>query len=153
MGGGGACASQGGNNAGHTIVVGDQKFDFHLVPSGLLHPNAQNVIGNGVVVHLPGLFDELDKLSKKGMGALGGGQGAGCTSRGGGCTGRGRAVRAGGQAVRAEVGWVARMAPLGFSRPVSRLPRPEPKHGAVRWVDGADGATWVLAPRLPSPAP
>ena len=47
-------------------MVGDQKFDFHLVPSGLLHPNAQNVIGNGVVVHLPGLFDELDKLSKKG---------------------------------------------------------------------------------------
>ena len=141
MGGGGACASQGGNNAGHTIVVGDQKFDFHLVPSGLLHPNAQNVIGNGVVVHLPGLFDELDKLSKKGMGALGGGQGAGCTSRGGGCTGRGRAVRAGGQAVRAEVGWVAPrwlFVRVGWrSRaPSPGLPRPEPKHGAPWWVGG-----------------
>ena len=58
--------AQGGNNAGHTIVVGQQKFDFHLVPSGLLNPNAVNVIGNGVVVHLPGLFDELDKLKHKG---------------------------------------------------------------------------------------
>jgi len=65
--------AQGGNNAGHTIVVGDKKYDFHLVPSGLLNPNAVNLIGNGVVVHLPGLFDELDKLEAKGPGRPGSG--------------------------------------------------------------------------------
>jgi hypothetical protein len=50
-------------------VVGDKKYDFHLVPSGLLNPTALNVIGNGVVVHLPGLFEELDKIKAKGCAA------------------------------------------------------------------------------------
>lgn len=53
--------------------MGDKKYDFHLVPSGLLNPNAVNLIGNGVVVHLPGLFDELDKLEAKGPGRPGSG--------------------------------------------------------------------------------
>jgi len=36
---------QGGNNAGHTVVVGEQKYDFHLLPSGIINPNCMNVIG------------------------------------------------------------------------------------------------------------
>ena len=49
----------GGNNAGHTVVVDGQKFAFHLLPCGLIYPHTQNILGNGTVVHLPGLFDEL----------------------------------------------------------------------------------------------
>ena len=56
----------GGSNAGHTLVVGGQKFAFHLLPCGLLYEDKVNVIGNGVVLHLPTLFTELDKLSKGG---------------------------------------------------------------------------------------
>ena len=41
---------QGGNNAGHTIVRGDEEFKFHLIPSGILHPDKTCVIGNGVVL-------------------------------------------------------------------------------------------------------
>ncbi|KAH9272867.1 adenylosuccinate synthetase [Batrachochytrium salamandrivorans] len=41
---------QGGNNAGHTIVVNGTKFDFHLLPSGLINPACVNIVGNGVVV-------------------------------------------------------------------------------------------------------
>lgn len=59
----------GGNNAGHTIVVGKTKFDFHLLPSGLVNPDCVNFIGNGVVVHVPSFFDELDALQKKGLNA------------------------------------------------------------------------------------
>jgi len=59
----------GGNNAGHTIVVGKTKFDFHLLPSGLVNPDCVNFIGNGVVVHVPSFFDELDALEKKGLNA------------------------------------------------------------------------------------
>ncbi|CAG0917599.1 unnamed protein product [Notodromas monacha] len=53
------CRCQGGNNAGHTIVVDDTVYDFHLLPSGIIHRQCLSVIGNGVVVHLPGLFDEI----------------------------------------------------------------------------------------------
>ena len=56
----------GGSNAGHTLVVGGQKFAFHLLPCGLLYDDKVNVIGNGVVLHLPTLFSELDKLSAGG---------------------------------------------------------------------------------------
>lgn len=59
------CRCQGGNNAGHTIVVNGVKFDFHLLPSGLVNPTCVNVIGNGVVVHLPSLFEELSNLQSK----------------------------------------------------------------------------------------
>ncbi|CAO3629506.1 unnamed protein product [Cunninghamella blakesleeana] len=58
---------QGGNNAGHTIVVGDIKYDFHMLPSGLINPNCVALIGNGVVVHLPSFFEEKDKIEAKGL--------------------------------------------------------------------------------------
>ncbi|KAJ8653578.1 adenylosuccinate synthase [Lichtheimia ornata] len=62
---------QGGNNAGHTIVVNDVKYDFHLLPSGLINPSCIAFIGTGVVVHLPAFFDELEKLESKGLNADG----------------------------------------------------------------------------------
>ncbi|GME86017.1 hypothetical protein B5S28_g2096 [[Candida] boidinii] len=58
---------QGGNNAGHTIVVGDIKYDFHMLPSGLVNQKCQNLVGSGVVVHLPSFFEELENLEKKGL--------------------------------------------------------------------------------------
>uniref|UniRef100_A0A4W3JGY7 Adenylosuccinate synthetase n=1 Tax=Callorhinchus milii TaxID=7868 RepID=A0A4W3JGY7_CALMI len=58
---------QGGNNAGHTVVVDGKEYDFHLLPSGIINPKAISFIGNGVVIHLPGLFEEADKNEKKGM--------------------------------------------------------------------------------------
>ncbi|CCH61974.1 hypothetical protein TBLA_0G00240 [Henningerozyma blattae CBS 6284] len=57
----------GGNNAGHTIVVDGVKYDFHMLPSGLVNPNCQNLLGNGVVIHLPSFFEELETLEKKGL--------------------------------------------------------------------------------------
>ena len=58
---------QGGHNAGHTIVVGEQSFAVRLVPSGILHPGTVNVIGNGVVVDPSILFGELDVLDARGI--------------------------------------------------------------------------------------
>lgn len=58
---------QGGNNAGHTVIVGEKKYDFHLLPSGIIWPNCISLIGNGVVVHVPSLFEELEKNEKKGL--------------------------------------------------------------------------------------
>ena len=57
----------GGNNAGHTIVVGGEKFVLHLLPSGILNPNTTCVIGNGVVVDLDVLRQELDVLASRGV--------------------------------------------------------------------------------------
>ncbi|MTE24197.1 adenylosuccinate synthase [Microbacterium sp. ZXX196] len=57
----------GGNNAGHTVVVGDEKYALHLLPSGILSPGVTPVIGNGVVVDLEVLFQELDALSSRGI--------------------------------------------------------------------------------------
>lgn len=51
---------QGGNNAGHTVVANGRKYDFHLIPSGIVDENCFNVIGNGVVVNLDALFSELE---------------------------------------------------------------------------------------------
>lgn len=60
--------AQGGANAGHTIYdLSGNKYKLHLVPSGILNPNAQCIIGNGVVVHLPGLFEEIETLSGQGV--------------------------------------------------------------------------------------
>jgi hypothetical protein len=60
--------AQGGANAGHTIYDDDgNKYKLHLIPSGILNDNALCVIGNGVVVNLPGLLDELENLEKKGI--------------------------------------------------------------------------------------
>ncbi|CAG8551760.1 18463_t:CDS:10, partial [Acaulospora morrowiae] len=57
----------GGNNAGHTIVANGIKYDFHLLPSGLINPKCISVIGSGVVVHVPSFFEELEKLKLKGL--------------------------------------------------------------------------------------
>ena len=55
------CRFQGGNNAGHTVVVDDKSYDFHLLPCGIINKDCISVIGNGVVVNLPQLFDELGR--------------------------------------------------------------------------------------------
>jgi adenylosuccinate synthase len=57
----------GGNNAGHTIVVGGEKYAVHLLPSGILTPTVTPVIGNGVVIDLNVLFEEIDLLSQRGI--------------------------------------------------------------------------------------
>lgn len=59
--------STGGSNAGHTIVVEGQKYVFHLLPSGMLHKNTIGLIGNGCVVHLPDLINEINDLEKTGL--------------------------------------------------------------------------------------
>ncbi len=56
---------QGGNNAGHTVVINGEKFILHLVPSGILHKGKKCVIGNGVVIDPAALIDELDVLDAK----------------------------------------------------------------------------------------
>lgn len=61
------CRCQGGNNAGHTVVVDGVSFDFHLLPSGIINESSKAVIGNGVVVHLPGLFEEAKRSEEKGL--------------------------------------------------------------------------------------
>lgn len=62
-------------------MVGEQKYDFHLLPSGIIHPKClsilgskyqcgfvfEQILGNGVVIHMPGLFDEIEKNEKKGL--------------------------------------------------------------------------------------
>jgi adenylosuccinate synthase len=57
----------GGNNAGHTVVIGDKKYALHLLPSGILSEGVIPVISNGVVVDVEVLFDELDALSARGV--------------------------------------------------------------------------------------
>ena len=57
---------QGGNNAGHTLVVGGEKFIFHLIPSGILHPGTVCLIGNGVVLDPEVLLMEIDRLKERG---------------------------------------------------------------------------------------
>jgi len=58
---------QGGNNAGHTVVVGDKEYIFHLIPSGILHPGKICCIGNGVVIDPEVLKKELQELEKNGI--------------------------------------------------------------------------------------
>jgi adenylosuccinate synthase len=57
----------GGNNAGHTVVVGDEKYALHLLPSGILTEGVTPVIANGVVIDIEVLFEELDALSARGV--------------------------------------------------------------------------------------
>ncbi|KQM59395.1 adenylosuccinate synthase [Agreia sp. Leaf210] len=57
----------GGNNAGHTVVVGDKKYALHLLPSGILSPGVTPVISNGVVVDIEVLFHELEALAARGV--------------------------------------------------------------------------------------
>jgi len=56
---------QGGNNAGHTVVVGDEEYVFHLIPSAILHKDKICVIGNGVVVDPKALLEEMEGLDKR----------------------------------------------------------------------------------------
>lgn len=58
---------QGGNNAGHTVVIDDQMFILHLVPSGILHQGKKCLIGNGVVIDPVVLIKEIDELSARGI--------------------------------------------------------------------------------------
>lgn len=58
---------QGGNNAGHTVVVDGKKYALHLVPSGVLYQNTVNIIGNGVVVDPQGFFEEIQMLQSNGV--------------------------------------------------------------------------------------
>lgn len=58
---------QGGNNAGHTLVVQNEKTVLHLIPSGILHPHVTCVIGNGVVIDLSVLISEIEKLNSRGI--------------------------------------------------------------------------------------
>src|SRR5665647_1439196 len=57
----------GGNNAGHTVVVGNEKYALHLLPSGILTPGVTPIIGNGVVVDLEVLFAEIENLTARGV--------------------------------------------------------------------------------------
>lgn len=58
---------QGGTNAGHTVFIKDEKFVFHLIPSGILHEGTTCVIGNGVIIDLGKLIDEIDEVTKRGV--------------------------------------------------------------------------------------
>jgi adenylosuccinate synthase len=57
----------GGNNAGHTVVIGNEKYALHLLPSGILTPGVTPVISNGVVIDLHVLFEEIDALNARGI--------------------------------------------------------------------------------------
>src|SRR5262245_4748528 len=58
---------QGGNNAGHTVVIGDETYALHVLPSGVLSKNVIPVIGNGVVIDPAVLFAEIDALQARGV--------------------------------------------------------------------------------------
>src|SRR6266699_3755265 len=58
---------QGGHNAGHTVYIGDKKFVLKLIPSGILRPGVEAVIGNGVVVDLSALIEEMSMLEAVGI--------------------------------------------------------------------------------------
>jgi adenylosuccinate synthase len=58
---------QGGNNAGHTVVIGDESYALHLLPSGALSEHATSVIGNGVVINPEVLLEEIDGLTQRGV--------------------------------------------------------------------------------------
>ena len=58
---------QGGNNAGHTVVIGSEKYALHLLPSGILTPSCTPVIGNGVVIDPSVLFEEIRGLNERGI--------------------------------------------------------------------------------------
>ncbi len=57
----------GGNNAGHTVVVGTDEHKLHLIPSGILHKGMECVLGNGVVIDLLAMIKEMDELEKRGI--------------------------------------------------------------------------------------
>ena len=57
----------GGDNAGHTVTVGDQTFKLHLIPSGIIHPNTTGILGNGLVINPKTLFFEIDTVREAGV--------------------------------------------------------------------------------------
>jgi len=59
--------AQGGNNAGHTIVIGSSEYRFHLIPSGILYPHTKCYIGGGTVIDPASLLEEMEGLKKKGV--------------------------------------------------------------------------------------
>ena len=60
--------SQGGNNAGHTVVdPSGAKYAFHLLPSGVVHPGVQGILGNGVVIDPWALLNEIEDIRKQGI--------------------------------------------------------------------------------------
>jgi len=61
----------GGANAGHSVYVGDQKYTFHQVPSGMINPNTKGAITNGCVVDIPRLLQEIQELDKIGLSVVG----------------------------------------------------------------------------------
>ncbi|KAL4238343.1 hypothetical protein ACF0H5_003053 [Mactra antiquata] len=61
------CRCQGGNNAGHTVVVGEKHYAFHMLPSGIVNPACTAVIGNGCVVHIQQLMDEIKQAEVAGL--------------------------------------------------------------------------------------
>ena len=61
------CRFQGGHNAGHTLKVDGQQKVLHLIPSGILHPSVQCVLGNGLVLSLPALEKEITELEQSGI--------------------------------------------------------------------------------------
>jgi len=58
---------QGGNNAGHTVVVGREKFVLQTIPSGILHPSCRNIIGCGVIIDPASLIEEMESLVQRGV--------------------------------------------------------------------------------------
>jgi adenylosuccinate synthase len=57
----------GGNNAGHTVIVKDEKYELHLIPSGILYPEKKSVIGNGAVIDPLSLLEEMKGLKERGL--------------------------------------------------------------------------------------
>ena len=57
----------GGANAGHTVVADGVKYAFHLLPCGILYPKCQNILGNGTVVNINSMFEELAQLDANGV--------------------------------------------------------------------------------------
>lgn len=57
----------GGNNAGHTVIVGNERFELHLIPSGILYGEKKNIIGNGVVINPEALVKEIEGLERRGI--------------------------------------------------------------------------------------
>ncbi len=57
----------GGNNAGHTVVVGDEKFELHLIPSGILYEDKKSILGNGVVIDPEAMVEEMEGLEERGI--------------------------------------------------------------------------------------
>ena len=58
---------QGGSNAGHTVVSGDQTYKLHLIPSGILSPEVKNVVAPGVVINPATILEEIDGLVERGV--------------------------------------------------------------------------------------